>query len=59
MNPKHENSQNTGNMICTVCHRKVESKLLWIDDEDENEIEEETSQHSAPPSNEGPSLKWF
>ena len=38
---------------------KVESKLFCIDDEDENEIEEEISQHSAPPSNEGPTLKWF
>ena len=31
-----------------------ESKLFCIDGEDENEVEEETSQHSAPPSNEGP-----
>ena len=37
-----------------ICYRKVESKLLWIDDEEENEIEEETSQPTAPPSNEGP-----
>ena len=42
MGSKHENSQKTINVIYTVCHRKNESKVLWIDDEDENEIEEET-----------------
>ena len=34
-------------MIKKICHRKV-YLLFWIDDEEEIEIEEETSQHSAP-----------